>query len=170
MVGEAGDDVPVQIDRVQFDMGDGVQQRDAAGGRAGAAAGHVAGVKQVGFRRGGRVASGGVAWPMAQGRASRAGGTPCGGMGAAKGGLGAAVGGGQHLLPPFRPAWSCAGFHLGQHVGGVALDAVDLPDLGDLALAVDQEGGPQHTLHQFAKKQFFPEGPPVFHHLAAVIG
>jgi hypothetical protein len=54
LVGEAGDDVPVQIDGVQLDMGDGVQKRDPPLGRSGAAAGHVPWVKQFGLRRAGR--------------------------------------------------------------------------------------------------------------------
>ena len=37
-MGKAGDDIPMQIDGVQFDMGKRVQQRDAARGRSGAAA------------------------------------------------------------------------------------------------------------------------------------
>lgn len=49
-MGKPRDDVPVQVDRVQFDMGDGVQQGDAPLGAAGFAVGHIAGRQQFGAR------------------------------------------------------------------------------------------------------------------------
>ncbi len=88
-IGEAGNDVPMKIDRVQFDMRHGMQKRDPTLGTAGTAAWHVLWRQQHGLARG----------------------KPGRGMGPAKRGLGAAVGGGQHrhrhlcqaLRHPFGP-------------------------------------------------------------------
>ena len=94
LVGEAGDQIPVQIDGVEFDMRDGVQKGDPAFGAAGTAARHIARVKEGGQGRArGAWWRGGMA--DAQARARIACGKPCGGVAAAKRGLFPAVGGCQ---------------------------------------------------------------------------
>mmetsp|Transcript_2909 Transcript_2909/g.5037 ORF Transcript_2909/g.5037 Transcript_2909/m.5037 type:complete len:262 (+) Transcript_2909:861-1646(+) len=72
-MGKPGDDVPMQVDRVQLDMGHRMQQRDAPLGAAGAAAGHVAGAEQ--FRR---VRAGGVHRRVGQANFGRLTGGPRG--------------------------------------------------------------------------------------------
>ena len=96
-VGEAGDDIPVQIDRVQLDMGDGVQQRDPSLGRAGAAARNLARRQKLGLVRPGRA----VRWRGAadiERRAGRARREPDGRMAPRQRRLGARIAGAQHLL------------------------------------------------------------------------
>ena len=91
-----GDQVPMQVHRVQFDMGHRVQQRDPAQGGPRAAAGHIAGRQKFGGCGPGRL----VGWAGAAKcyhLTRSAGRLPAGGMLARQRGFGATIGGGQHL-------------------------------------------------------------------------
>ena len=145
-MGKAGDDIPMQIDSIQFDMRNGMQHGDAAQGAGGPAARHIAGREQIrlfgpcGLQ--GRLVVADRQW-----MACRAGRKPCGCVFAPKGGLGAAIGGGQHLDGHLRQRlghrfsfWAPLALQVGQNLGRMAFDLIDLPDMRDFARAVDQEG------------------------------
>ena len=129
-MGKSCDDIPMQVDGIQFDMGHSMQQCDSPQGRTRAAAGHIARVQQHRQgRTGGRVRRCGIA--NRDGLARRPGVAPACGMGPRQGRFGAAIGGGQYLdghVGQGLHDGPCSGLQLRQQVGNWQVSSRNLPD------------------------------------------